>query len=216
MSATEIAPQWSRPGKRRCPGFLRKKVTVCAALTAFPITAPGRAVDAARQIDRNDRRRLRVHAFDHGARQPGNRPVEAGAEQGVDDEVARRLTAAEVFRSCRVDRAGPFLCRQCRVALERGRIAGEQHPHAIAAPGEQSRRHKSVAAIVAGPGDHGDPGAQGMARGNRIGDRGARPLHEIDACDPAGDGQLVGLRHFGIAQKLNHDGSTIAKAAPRG
>ena len=40
MSATETGPQWMRPGRRRCPGFLRKNVTVREALTAVPMTAP--------------------------------------------------------------------------------------------------------------------------------------------------------------------------------
>ncbi len=40
ISATFTGPQCSRPGSSRCPGFLRKKVTVSVALTAAPITAP--------------------------------------------------------------------------------------------------------------------------------------------------------------------------------
>ena len=35
-----MAPQWLRPGSRRCPGFARKKLTVRLALTAAPSTAP--------------------------------------------------------------------------------------------------------------------------------------------------------------------------------
>src|SRR5580658_6445813 len=39
----------------------------------------GGAVDAARQIDGKDRRRLGVHALDQSARLPFNRPIEASA-----------------------------------------------------------------------------------------------------------------------------------------
>ena len=36
MSATTISPHKARPGINRCPGFLRKKVTVSAAVTYTP------------------------------------------------------------------------------------------------------------------------------------------------------------------------------------
>ncbi len=40
MSATRTVPQWSRPGRSTWPTLQRKKVTVSAAFTARPITAP--------------------------------------------------------------------------------------------------------------------------------------------------------------------------------
>ena len=40
ISATEMGPQKSRPGRSTWPGFLRKNVMVCEALTASPMTAP--------------------------------------------------------------------------------------------------------------------------------------------------------------------------------
>ena len=47
----------------------------------------GRAVDPAGQINGNDRSRLRVHRLDHRLRQAADRAIQAGAKQGVDDEV---------------------------------------------------------------------------------------------------------------------------------
>ena len=41
MSATIISPQQRRPGMSRCPGFLRKNVTVSVALTQANVSAPG-------------------------------------------------------------------------------------------------------------------------------------------------------------------------------
>jgi hypothetical protein len=40
MSASTMLPQCSRPGMSRCPGFLRKNVTVRSARTARPRTSP--------------------------------------------------------------------------------------------------------------------------------------------------------------------------------
>lgn len=40
ISASTIVPQRRRPGKRRCPGFLRKKVTVTLAGAAVPRISP--------------------------------------------------------------------------------------------------------------------------------------------------------------------------------
>ena len=69
---------------------------------------------------------------------------------------------------------------------------------------EHARYSQAIAAIVSWPGHHGDPASGRIARANRIGDGCAGPLHQIDARNPAGDGQPVGQRHFGIAQKLKH------------
>ena len=52
MSTSRIVPQSARPGSSRWPGLSRKKVTLAVASTATPRTAPGRAVDAGRNVHR--------------------------------------------------------------------------------------------------------------------------------------------------------------------
>ena len=73
----------------------------------------GAAVDAARQIDREDRRAAFIGAVHDEAGGPVDRPVETGAEQRVDDEVrALAKVAPRIFdRSvpgARREAASPF------------------------------------------------------------------------------------------------------------
>ena len=170
---------------------------------------PGRTVDPARQVNGNDRRSLRVHALDHGARKSFDRPIESGTEQGVDDD----LRAVKSRRICHGRGPGPLFRRACRIALEPSRLADQQNLDPVAALDEQPCRHKSVAAIVARAGHNDGPAPRGMPRPHRVGHRPARLLHQIDARNPAGDRFPVGLRCFGVAQKLNHDASRIPIAA---
>ncbi len=114
MSATETRPQYSRPGRRRCPGFLRKNVTVREALTAAPMTAPDVPLIPLGKSTARIGAGLRVHPFDHRTRQTVDRPIEASAEQGVDHDVSRRQTRG----SAAIDRAGPFLGSKRGVALD--------------------------------------------------------------------------------------------------
>ena len=55
MSATVMDPHRSRPGSRRCPGFLRKNVTVWSARKCNAVRLAGQTIDAAWQVYRNDR-----------------------------------------------------------------------------------------------------------------------------------------------------------------
>ena len=52
-----------------------------------------------------------------------------------------------------------------------------------------------------------------MPERHTIGDRPARPFHQVDARHAAGDRQAVGLGHFGCGQKLVHAARTLAKIA---
>ena len=85
----------------------------------------------------------------------------------------------------------------------------------VAALGEEPRRDKTVAAVVARPGHDGDATAGALERQPRLGDRPAGALHQIDAGDAAGDCQPVGLRHFAVGEELDHARATITNAAFR-
>ncbi len=99
------------------------------ALTATPITAPVVPFTPAREVDGDDRRAAGVHHDDHGARQALDLAVEPGAEQRVDDQVA----IAERRRRGVLDRTGPALGSDRRVALEPLAIADKVNPHRAAA-----------------------------------------------------------------------------------
>ena len=159
----------------------------------------GVAVDAARQVDRDDRRRRCVHHVDHGARQALDRTVETGAEQGIDHEVP----AAERFRQGRLDRPLPAGGRKRRIALEPAALAHEEKPHLVAALGQDARRHKAVAAVVARTGHHHSRAARQQA-GGYVGHGAAGILHQVDAGRAACHGQPVGFAHFSRGQQLDH------------
>ena len=95
MSATETAPQCIRPGSKSCPSFLRKKVTVCVALTAGPITAP---VEPLIPLGKSTARIGAGWAFIASivAGQPFGGPIETGAEQSVDNDVGADPTAGSL------------------------------------------------------------------------------------------------------------------------
>ena len=98
-------------------GLLAKERDGLRGLDGRSHHRPGRAVDAARQIDRNDRRRLRVHASIMARGRPSTGRSRPGAEQGVDDDLCAR-------QGCRAraaaDRTRPSLGSQRGVALEPG------------------------------------------------------------------------------------------------
>ena len=90
MSATSTGPQCSRPGSSRWPGFRRKNVTVSLALHRRAHHRAAVAVDAARQIDGDDRHAGRRSSPRSSPAPALDRPVEAGAEQRVDDQAGAR------------------------------------------------------------------------------------------------------------------------------
>ena len=132
------------PRQQQMAGLLRKNVTVCDALTATPHDRAGGAVDAARQIDRDDRGRLRVHASIIARGSALDRPIEAGAEQRIDDDV--RAPQA-LPGSAGISRTGPALGSQRSIALEprRARRRSSTGPRSRARRAgarQQSRRRR--------------------------------------------------------------------------
>ena len=73
--------------QKEMPGLLAKERYSPRGFDGSPHDGARRAADTARQIDRQDRGRLRIHPFDHGTRQAVDWPIEASAEQGVDHQV---------------------------------------------------------------------------------------------------------------------------------
>ena len=192
ISATSTGPQCSRPGSSRWPGLRRKKVTVSLASHRRAHHRAACAVDAARQIDRDDRRAGRVDRLDHRARRPLDRPVEPGAEQRIDDERRRRRGSPASAGS-----TGPL--QRCaasrRIALELVAVAEQQQPDRIAALGQEPGATKPSPPLLPGPATTHDRTAGGLPR-DRVGDRPAGVFHQADAGRAARDRQAVGLGHL--------------------
>ena len=167
------------------------------------------AVDAARQVHRIDRRFPRVDGFDQSARRAFHRTIEARSEQRVDDD----LGAGQCSRRRGSDRPGPLLRGARRIAFEPADIAQQHDLDARAALGQEPRGNKTIAAVIARPGDNDDPAAGRMARGHGLGHGATGALHQLAAGDPAGDRQPVGVGHLRAGQKLKHAALRIAKAA---
>ena len=122
------------------------------------------------------------------------------------------MSAPQAVRLRGRDRSGPVLAASAASPLSRADSPTSRTRTAIAALGEKPRRDKTVAAVVAGPGHDHDAAAGGLSAGDRLGDRPAGILHQLDAGDAAGDGQPVGLRHFGIGEQFDHAvGNRIAE-----
>ena len=167
-----------RPGKRRWPGFRRKKVTVAAASMATPLTSPVRAVDAARHIDRDDGQRpTSLTRLDQAGELAFDRTREPGAEQRIDHHIGacehvgiERLAAA---RRQRLAMAAASAGKPAHVAVE-----------AEPAPCSRARARwraatKAVAAIIAGTAKDGDAcSTSGKRRATSFGDGAAGILHQ--------------------------------------
>ena len=164
-----------------------------------PHNRPTVSIDAARQIDRDNRRAGRIDRLDQRPRRPLDRPVETGTEQGIDDHRGK----SELRRFGGHNRPSPSLCRQGRIALEALAVADQHQPDLTAAFRQQPRSSKSIAAIIAGAGDHQNR-TRLSARQDRIRDRTAGIFHELDAWRAAADGQAIGQRHLLRREKLDH------------
>ena len=149
------------------------------------------AVDAARQIDREHRRAIGIDRLDHLDGLALHRPVEARAEQRVDDQ--RRL--AERLRVERQHRIFPAARSQRRIALQAVAFAQQRDRYLAPARGKFGGRDKTVAAIVAAAGDHHDRTLVGkIHRGFRHGL--ARAQHQREARPAGRDRQAIGALHF--------------------
>ena len=102
----------------------------------------------------------------------------------------------------RQHRIFPAARRGGRIALQAVALAQQDDGNLAAARGQFGRGHKTVAAIVAGPGDHQDrPLLDEVHRG--LGDGLARAQHQREARGARGDGEPIGTLHLGGGQNFH-------------
>ena len=179
-----------------------------AGVDRQPHHRAGGAVHAARQIDGNHRHPAAFMARIMARGRPStsrSRPAPNRASMTMSQslsETGEACSTGPLQRSA-ASAASPF-SRAC--------CANEADAHRIAALGQMARRDETVTAIVARPRhNHHAPALQQGAR--RIGHGAAGILHQVDAGHAAGDGQPVGLRHFGVGEEFDHRGRDYRAAA---
>ena len=175
MSATRTSPHSSRPGSSRWPGFRRKKVTVRVACTTAPSARP---VVPSRPLGTSTASTGLPDAL--MAATTSAATPSSGRESPAPNS-ASTMTSAPAERSGRqrLDIRPPALSHSGRIAVEPLARPRSADPHAIALLPQQPRRHKAVAAVVAGPAHHGDRRALAADQvGGRIGHRAAGRLHQ--------------------------------------
>ena len=189
----------------------RQKVTVSFAFTAAPRTLPlapsmplGRSTAITLAPDRLiASTAARAAPFRSRAKPPPNSAstitrasFNASAENGsmVSPQRLRRLR---------------------RVAFQRRARAEQERPHRDAPLAQAARRDEAVPAIVAGPADDHDLGPERQARGDHVGDRPPRALHELDRRRPGRNRAPVGFGHFRGSDEFMHRLEFIARPSHR-
>src|SRR5262249_17051510 len=158
-----------------------------------------RSIDPARQGDRDDGYTRAGYGVDHGGRQPFDLAIEARAEQGIDDQV----TVRKPGRGCPFDLSVPFFCRARGIPVKPLSVADKAHAYTIAPVRQKTARHKSVAAIIAGPCHHNNPSTpHGSAR--HVSHRKSGVLHQLEARDTTSNRQAIGFCHFVGREQLVH------------
>src|SRR5271167_104397 len=152
----------------------------------------GGAVDAAWQVDGEDRRAIGIDRLDHVEGLAAYRPIQARTKQRVDDQ--RRL--ADRVRIKRQHRVLPSPRRGSRVVLETVALAQENDRDLAAARGELCGGYKTIPAIIPWASDHKDRTVVHQIHGG-LGDRLARAQHQRKARSPGGDGEPIGTLHLG-------------------
>ena len=92
----------------------------------------------------------------------------------------------------------PGLGSQRGVALEPFDLADQENLDRVAPLSEQPSCYKTIATIVARPGNDDDPATHSKAGTNCIGNGLAGPLHQPDTRHTTGYRSPIGVRHFGI------------------
>ena len=143
MSASRTSPHSARPGSSRWPGFRRKKVTVRVACTTGPAAGARRAVEAARHVDGHHRLARGIDGRHHVGRHALQRPRQAGAEQGIDDEVGageRRPASSGSIAPAPAPRHLGRIALERLAAAEQPERARDSPARAAAAPPRSRRR----------------------------------------------------------------------------
>ncbi len=159
------------------------------------------AMNTARHIDGQTRRACFVDRVDHLPGDALNRPGKPGAEQSIDDNV-RRIQQADPQRMHRLaELARPSFGIGRRVTGKPTRFTEQREGHVASGLMQQSRDNEAVAAIVAGPAQD-EHAPVGPARLERLGDRCARTLHQVEGGHAVRRGTGVGRVHLGDGQQL--------------
>ena len=109
---------------------------------------PAGRVDSARDVDAEDRRGCGVDHGDRFGHGPARRALEAGPEQGVDDDAGSVQCLAHAAQWQRLG-AGQALEVRARVTADVPRLGGEHHPRLTAFLAQQARHDEAIAAVVA-------------------------------------------------------------------
>jgi hypothetical protein len=157
---------------------------------------PAVAMQPARHVDGHCRQRLAIDAIDELPGDAFDGSSQASAEQRIDHQ---RASIEEIERHRR-HLADPTAGRQGCIAFQRCTLAKQGQTHRPAPRLEMSRRHETVAAVVAGAAQHDDRLA-GMVRRDGGGHRPAGGLHEVDARHAGRDRGGVGSGHLGAGQE---------------
>ena len=183
-------------GQEQMPGLAPEKGDGQRRARRDAADLAGAAVDAARHIHRDNWQPLLLERRDDFSGDALDRAGEPGAEDRVDDDAV----AVERRGGGRLDRSWPARGRHGRVALQRLARPEQRQAHRPAALGQDARRDKAVAAIVAGAAQHRERPLRPAPR-HRVGNGAAGILHQFDARGAAGDCQPVGLAHLGRGQQ---------------
>ncbi len=210
MSTTSRRPAWPRPGMQQVAGLQPEEGDRAGGLDGGAEDLPAAPVDAARQVDRDHRKAGAIERADGLGGHPLDRPVEAGAEQRVDDHVGTGDEAA----GQPLAGAGPRRGGEGGVAFQP--VASSEQPdgHLVAGLRHQAGGDEPVAAVVAGTGHHQNPAALRQQVVDRLGHRQSGGFHQCDAGGAALDGQGVGLAHLLGGQHL--DAESEISATSRG
>ena len=158
MSATTTSPAWKRPGATWSPTLLAWNVTVSDALTATPATSP---VDAStpegRSTETTGNPQALIRSIIAAASGAGS-AVEAGAEEGVDHDVA-------AFDGVGLDGLPARLAEHAGgdppVAAVRAAAADDGEPARVrdtrASPRTRRRRPPAPSGRARSPGSRGTP-----------------------------------------------------------
>ena len=185
MSATATRPQCARPGRRRCPGLRRAKVTVRIARDRGPAHRPRVAVDAGGHVDGEDRASGGVHALDR-ARAPRRRDRAPGPLR-----TGRRRSSVDIGGADTGDgrRPSPVQSPAARAASPSGAPGSQKREDdACPAPADAApRRNRRRRCCRDRTATRTRPRVPSHLR-RRLGDRLAGAQHELIAGRPGRDG----------------------------
>ena len=160
----------------------------------------GGAVDAARNVDGDDRRAGRFERRDHLRRRAVDRPRQTGTEKGVDRNISAFQNAG--LEGC--DRTIPAPGHFEGIAFQPVDGSEQSEPDPITSLAQMARGDEAVTAIIAGPAqDRDSPGVR-EAADHFVRDGAAGVLHQHRSRNAALDGQPIRAAHLGRGEKLVH------------